>query len=139
MPFSIFYNIPSGAAKPAQNEDAVPYGKAKQPQTITEPYRLQAGNEKRPENANGAPGRTAEPTPREIQKPPASNTDWIPVYGCLKSEITIRHYSPKTLRAYTSWARHLQAFTSSKDPRLLTSADVKEFLSYLAVTCNCPT
>ena len=49
-------------------------------------------------------------------------------------EIQVRHYSPKTLRSYTQWMRHFQTFTKSKDPGLLSSSDVKEFLTFLAVT-----
>ena len=52
----------------------------------------------------------------------------------MADEIHIRHYSPKTLKTYTQWLRHLQTFTRSKDPEALSSADVKEFLTFLAVT-----
>ncbi|MCJ7600353.1 MAG: phage integrase N-terminal SAM-like domain-containing protein [Desulfobulbaceae bacterium] len=48
-------------------------------------------------------------------------------------EIRVRHYSPKTLKAYRQWLRHFQAFTRSKPPESLTAADVKEFLTWLAV------
>jgi integrase len=58
--------------------------------------------------------------------------DWTLIFDGLKHEIAIRHYSPKTLRSYSGWARRLQAFTRSKDPRLLTSADVRDFLTFLA-------
>ena len=66
-------------------------------------------------------------------EPKLTNADWTAIFDGLKHEITIRHYSPKTLRSYSSWARQLQIFTKSKDPRLLTSADVKDFLTFLAV------
>ena len=62
-----------------------------------------------------------------------SNADWSPVYNGLDSEIKLRHYSPKTLEAYRGWVRKLQGFTESKDPQLLSSRDVKDFLTYLAV------
>ena len=55
------------------------------------------------------------------------------MYGNLISEIKLRHYSPRTLEAYRGWMRQLQGFTRSKDPQLLSSKDVKEFLTYLAV------
>jgi integron integrase len=48
-------------------------------------------------------------------------------------EIRVRHYSPKTLKAYRQWLRQFQAFTRSKPPESLTAADVKEFLTWLAV------
>jgi len=61
------------------------------------------------------------------------NADWTSVYDKLNDEIKIRHYSPKTLRAYTGWARQFQSFTKSKYPQLLSPADVKDFLTFLAV------
>ena len=55
------------------------------------------------------------------------------MYKNLDSEIKLLHYSPKTLEAYRGWVRQLQGFTRSKDPQLLSSTDVKDFLTYLAV------
>ncbi len=51
----------------------------------------------------------------------------------MNAEIKIRHYSPKTLKAYKAWLSQFQNFTRSKDPQLLCSADVKQFLTFLAV------
>lgn len=62
-----------------------------------------------------------------------TGTDWRPVFDRLSSEIKLRHYSPKTLKAYTGWARHLQNYTKNKDPKYLTPDDVKGFLTHLAV------
>ncbi|MCZ6874442.1 MAG: integron integrase, partial [bacterium] len=56
------------------------------------------------------------------------------MYTRLADEIQVRHYSPKTLKSYTRWARQFQNFTQSKAPTLLSSSDVKAFLSFLAVT-----
>ena len=61
------------------------------------------------------------------------NADWTSVYDKLNDEIKIRHYSPKTLRAYQGWAGQFQGFTKSKDPELLSTSDVKNFLTFLAV------
>jgi integron integrase len=61
-----------------------------------------------------------------------TNADWTSIFDGLKHETSIRHYSPKTLRSYSNWARQLQAFTKSKSPELLSSADVRDFLTYLA-------
>lgn len=58
---------------------------------------------------------------------------WEAEYGVLVNEIKVRHYSPKTLNAYTSWVRKFQAFTKSKDPLSLSTRDVKDFLTSLAV------
>ena len=62
-----------------------------------------------------------------------TNADWVPVYDGLRAEIKLRHYSPKTLKSYRSWVRHLQSYTKSKDFNLLSTSDVKDFLTFLAV------
>ena len=62
-----------------------------------------------------------------------TNASWASAFTGLSNEIKLRHYSPKTLKAYTFWAKKFQAHTRSKDPRLLSSEDAKEFLTYLAV------
>ncbi len=59
--------------------------------------------------------------------------NWTSIYSNLEKEIKVRHYSPKTLSVYRGWTRQLQNFTHSKSPELLTTADVKDFLSFLAV------
>ena len=61
------------------------------------------------------------------------NADWTSVYNDLDAEIKIRHYSPKTLKAYRGWVRQFQNFTKSKDAKLLSNTDVKDFLTFLAV------
>ncbi len=61
-----------------------------------------------------------------------THADWTFIFDGLKHETAIRNYSPKTLRAYSRWTRQLQTFTKSKAPHLLTAADVKDFLTYLA-------
>ncbi len=58
---------------------------------------------------------------------------WSSALNNLKSLIKIKHYSPKTLRAYSSWIRKLQGFTQNKDVESLSSLDVKNFIEYLAV------
>jgi integron integrase len=59
--------------------------------------------------------------------------NWVPAFDKLKNEITLRHYSPKTLRSYSGWVSRFQDYTRSKDTKLLTSNDVKDYLTYLAV------
>ncbi|MEK7274648.1 MAG: integron integrase [Candidatus Desantisbacteria bacterium] len=61
---------------------------------------------------------------------------WDRVHVKLSTEIKIRHYSPKTLKAYAMWAKKLQSFTQNKSPHMLFPSDVKEFLEYLAVKLN---
>ena len=58
---------------------------------------------------------------------------WQTEFSALVDEIRLRHYSPKTLKTYKLWMRKFQAFTRSKPPEALTTGDVKEFLTWLAV------
>jgi integron integrase len=58
---------------------------------------------------------------------------WEAEYKGFQDEIRMRHYSQRTLRTYTYWVRKFQAFTRSKDPKSLTTEDVKAFLTSLAV------
>ena len=80
--------------------------------------------------ALGRNNRTVLPN-REPLKP--THADWTSVYDNLDSEIKLRHYSPKTLRAYRGWVRQFQGFTRSKHPKLLSGSDVRDFLTHLAV------
>lgn len=61
---------------------------------------------------------------------------WEKEYKLLEDEIRLRHYSDKTLRAYRTWMRKFQAYTKSKQPDLLSTDDVKSFLTHLAVEKN---
>jgi hypothetical protein len=63
----------------------------------------------------------------------ATGVSWIAVDTRLANDIRLRHYSPNPLNASRQWVRHCQAFTRSKDPAGLSSADVREFLTCLAV------
>ncbi len=58
---------------------------------------------------------------------------WEGEYVALANEVKVRHYSPKTLHTYTGWVRKFQAFTKSKQPLSISTHDVKEFLTFLAV------
>ena len=65
-----------------------------------------------------------------------SNAYWQAEYARLANEIQVRHYSPKTLKAYRGWTQKFQSFTKSKSPELISTEDVKEYLSFLAVERN---
>jgi integrase len=80
--------------------------------------------------------------PMRVAKPTSASTgnvqrmtgaSWETQFTRLAEEIEVRHYSPKTLKTYRHWMRHFQAFTRSKPPEKLSAADVKEFLTWLAV------
>ncbi len=61
---------------------------------------------------------------------------WDAVIEKLAAEIKVRHYSRKTLKHYADWGRKFQNYLKDKDPGELSSQDVKDYLTYLAVTCN---
>ncbi|NTW68026.1 MAG: integron integrase, partial [Nitrospirae bacterium] len=58
------------------------------------------------------------------------------IAGRLAGEIKARHYSRKTLKAYADWSRKFQLFLKHKPPVEVSSADVRAYLTYLAVTCK---
>jgi integron integrase len=60
-------------------------------------------------------------------------TDWSDIFNELRNCIKLRHYSPRTLKTYTSWTRKFQTFLKSKNPQLIEVQDVKDFLTWLAV------
>jgi integron integrase len=62
--------------------------------------------------------------------------EWKKAHSEMFAEIKTRHYSPKTLKSYSLWARKFQFFTKNKLPQSLTPADVKEFLRFLAIKKN---
>lgn len=84
--------------------------------------------------------KSLEITPRQpegftTKKKPSlqKGADWTGVFADLNNTIRVRHYSRATLKTYTNWVRKFQAFTESKDPSLLGTKDVKQFLTSLAV------
>jgi hypothetical protein len=78
----------------------------------------------------------AQDAPRQVDLDPPrdrANAGWNEIEAGLKNEIMLRHYSPKTLKTYTFWARKLRGFLIDKDPAGLTTGDVKAFLTDMAV------
>ncbi|RNC64788.1 MAG: integron integrase [Desulfuromonadales bacterium] len=66
----------------------------------------------------------------------SSSPEWDAVIAALAAEIKVRHYSRKTLKTYALWSRQFQRFLKNKPPQELSTADVKEYLTYLAVKCK---
>lgn len=62
--------------------------------------------------------------------------EWDALLEKLAGEIKVRHYSRKTLQTYAQWSRRFQRFLKNKPPRDLSTIDVKEYLTYLAVKCK---
>jgi hypothetical protein len=65
-----------------------------------------------------------------------AQAEWKKVHTDLSDEIKVRHYSPKTLKAYAMWAKKFQSFAQNKSPMLLSSDNVQKFLKHLAVKVN---
>jgi integron integrase len=61
---------------------------------------------------------------------------WDQAIEKLAAEIKIRHYSRKTLKTYADWGRKFQRYLHDKPPEELSSIEVKEYLTYLAVQCH---
>lgn len=66
----------------------------------------------------------------------SASPEWDAVIAELAAEIKIRHYSRKTLKTYAHWSRQFQGFLKNKPPESLSSTDVKDYLTYLAVQCR---
>ncbi len=76
----------------------------------------------------------SRPNPVVVAHPiEETGISWVFVFDQLINEIKIRHYSPKTLKAYRVWIRQFQTYTKSKDYQKLSQQDVVDFLSFLAV------
>ncbi len=61
---------------------------------------------------------------------------WDKIIEGLAAEIKVRHYSRKTLKAYADWTRKFQSYLKNRPTEALSPAEVKEYLTYLAVTCK---
>ncbi|MBI3801891.1 MAG: integron integrase [Deltaproteobacteria bacterium] len=86
-----------------------------------------------------APVHQKRPSPEGSGGGPVSfvqSSDWEKVHVDLSAEIKTRHYSPKTLKAYALWTRQFQRFLRNRPPQELSSVEVKEYLTHLAVTCK---
>lgn len=66
----------------------------------------------------------------------SDSPEWDAVLVKLAGEIKVRHYSRRTLQTYAQWSRRFQRFLKNKPPQELLTADVKEYLTYLAVKCK---
>jgi hypothetical protein len=66
----------------------------------------------------------------------SASPEWDKVLENMAAEIKVRHYSRKTLQTYALWSRQFQRFLKNKPPQELSTADVKEYLTFLAVKCH---
>jgi len=67
------------------------------------------------------------------QKALKERINWKNEFDMLNTEIKLRHYSPKTLKAYSTWISKFQAYLRNKSPKLLESVDAKKFITHIAV------
>jgi integron integrase len=74
-----------------------------------------------------------KPIVLSIAKSKEADGGWQSVLDDLSAEIKTRHYSPKTLKAYTHWTTQFRNFTQFKEAKALSSKEVKEFMRFLAV------
>ena len=63
----------------------------------------------------------------------SDSPEWDSTLAALAAEIKVRHYSRRTLKTYATWSRQFQRFLKSKPPSELSTADVRDYLTYLAV------
>ncbi len=61
---------------------------------------------------------------------------WDRAIAALAAEIKLRHLSRNTLKAYADWSRKFQNYLKNKSPDTLSPAEVKAYLTYLAVDCE---
>lgn len=66
----------------------------------------------------------------------SGSPEWDGIIDLLAAEIKTRHYSRKTLKTYADWVRKFQSYLKNKPPADLSAADVKAYLTYLAVNCK---
>jgi integrase len=66
----------------------------------------------------------------------SDSPEWDAAIAELAAEIKARHYSGKTLKTYAHWSRQFQHFLKNKQPNSLSSKEVKEYLTFLAVQCR---
>jgi len=66
----------------------------------------------------------------------SDSAEWDEILEKLAAEIKLRHYSRKTLKTYAQWFRRFQHYLNSKPPAELSTTDVKDYLTYLAVKCH---
>lgn len=66
----------------------------------------------------------------------SASPEWDELLEKLAAEIKFRHYSRKTLKTYALWSRQFQRYLKNKPPQELSSDDVKDYLTYLAVNCG---
>jgi integron integrase len=94
-------------------------------------WKQDGSSEEKPSKVGEAAGTFFTPCPAPL------TDEWGTAHSRLSDEIRVRHYSPKTLQAYSKWLKEFQRFVRSKAFDELTPEDVKNFLTWLAVERKC--
>lgn len=67
-----------------------------------------------------------------VQAGGTDSLEWLAVGAEMASQIRLRHYSAKTLKAYRYWARYFARFVGHLPPAAVTDANARDFLTFLA-------
>lgn len=70
------------------------------------------------------------PPPASASPPPRT------LFGAIREQIRLRHYSLRTEKAYIDWTRRFIHFCGGRHPRQLGAAEITTFLTHLAVDLN---
>lgn len=54
-----------------------------------------------------------------------------PLLDQVRAAIRVRHYSPRTEKAYVHWIRRYILFNGKRHPRGMDAAEVRDFLNHL--------
>ncbi len=101
-------------------------------ETLTQDKSSSYSEEVQPVRVRRSPSHYTEAGYQEKSKSP----EWDALLATMAAEITVRHYSRKTLKTYANWSRQFQRFLKDKPPQELSSVDVKEYMTFLAVNCK---
>jgi integron integrase len=69
----------------------------------------------------------------DINQKNGNSKTWNLIIEKIRNEIKLRHYSPKTLKAYVLWANNFSRFYKDKKPESLDTQDVRKYLEHLAI------
>ena len=114
----------------APEPDQVPSREIRGPSRVHETVPCRASRP--PRGGSGEAGSTGVGHPG--CRSHGGGASWREQFEALGNTIKMRHYSPRTLKAYTVWGRKFQTFTKSKPPDSLSTDDVRDFLTDLAVS-----
>jgi len=67
---------------------------------------------------------------------PKPDTQWQLVYSKISEEIKVRHYSPKTLKAYSKWTRKFQSYLKNLPNQFLGEYILTKAYGYLGIELN---